>query len=67
MPEPLFLLGLLPSRSEQNQVLRGRSIPKEYFVIGELGVKDELKVVRVVGNGLIEIWPNPPNTPRYAE
>ena len=45
---------LLPSGSEENQVLRGRSIPKEYFVIGELGVKAELKVVHVVGNGSIE-------------
>ena len=31
------LKDLLPSGSEQNEVLRGRSIPKEYFVIGELG------------------------------
>ena len=42
---------LLPSGSEENQVLRGRSILKEYVVIGELGVKVRLKVVRVVGNG----------------
>ena len=45
---------LLPSGSEQDQVLRGSSIPKEYFVIGELGVKDVLKVVRVVCYGSIE-------------
>ena len=52
--EQFYALTLLPSGSEQDQVLRGRSIPKEYLVIGELGVKDVLKVVRVVGNGLIE-------------
>ena len=55
---------LLPSGSEQNQVLRGSSIPKEYFVIGELGVKVGLKVVRVVGNGAIETSPKPWNAPR---
>ena len=58
---------LLSSGSEQNQVLRGRSIPKEYFVIGELGVKVGLKVICVVGNGSIETLENPPHTPRYAE
>ena len=44
---------LLPSGSEQDQVLRGTSIPNEYLVIGELGVKDVLKVVRFVCNGSI--------------
>ena len=58
---------LLPSGSEQNQVLRGSSIPIENFVIGELGVKAELKVVRDVGNGSIENWRNPPHTLRYTE
>ena len=45
---------LLPSGSEQDQVMRGTSIPNEYLVIGELGVKDVLKVVRVVCYGSIE-------------
>ena len=58
---------LLPSGSEENQVLRGRSIPIEYFVICELGVKAELKVVHVVGKGSIETWATASNTPRYAE
>ena len=52
-PVPLVTSSdLLPSGSEQNQVLRGSSIPKEYFVIGKLRVKVGLKVVRVVGNVL---------------
>ena len=34
--------------------MRGTSIPNEYLVIGELGVKDVLKVVRVVCYGSIE-------------
>ena len=42
----------------------GTSIPKEYFVIGELGVKVGLKVVRVVGNGSIETLSKLWNTPR---
>ena len=58
---------LLPSGSEQNQVLRGVSIPIEYFVIGELRVKAELKVVRVVGNGSIKNLPKPLNMPHYTE
>ena len=45
---------LLPSGSEQDQVLLGTSIPNEYLVIGELVVKDVLKVVRVFCNGSIE-------------
>ena len=47
---------LLPSGCEENKVLRGVSIPKEYFVIG-----GELKIVRVVGTGESRSESNPTN------